>query len=135
MKAQSDTHPAEQIMSRGKTQVNYNVHEIEISDEQGTRTAWEYDYIEIEGNVTKAKVLAAMNDEERKDDTATWTPDETAAQHKEAKDAIDLSDIAEMTYVQLDTYIDNNVTNLAEAKAYLKKLSKVVLALVKRGER
>ena len=134
MKAQSNTKPPAQIKSRGKTQVNYNAHEVEIIDEQGTRTAWEYDYVAIEGNVTKAKVLAAMNDEELEDDATSWTPDATAVQHNEAKDAIDLSDIAEMTYAQLDTYIDNNVTNLAEAKQYLKKLSKVVLAMLKRQD-
>ena len=36
-----------------------------------------------------------------------------------------------LTQEQLEQYIDNNVTNLVEAKAYLKKLSAVVLYLVK----
>lgn len=53
------------------------------------------------------------------------------ADRRAANDEIGLSDISGMTYAQLDTYIDNNVTNLAEAKQYLKKLSKVVLAIVK----
>lgn len=48
-----------------------------------------------------------------------------------ANSDIGLSSISVMTYAQLDTYIDENVTNLAEAKQYLKKLSKVVLAIVK----
>ena len=34
-----------------------------------------------------------------------------------------------LTYDQIDTYIDNNVTNLVSAKEYLKKLSKIVLFL------
>ena len=32
-----------------------------------------------------------------------------------------------LTYNQIDTYIDNNVTDLASAKKFLKKLSKIVL--------
>ena len=39
--------------------------------------------------------------------------------------------LSNMNYNQLDTYIDNHVTDLPEAKIYLKKLSKVVLALIK----
>lgn len=132
MKAQSDTHPPEQIMSRGKTHVTYNARKVEITDEQGTRTAYEYDYVEVAGKVTKAKVLAAIQVEELEDDPEAWTPDGAATQYSDAKGKISLSGIAEMTYAELDTYIDNNVTNLAEAKTYLKKLSKVVLAMLKR---
>ena len=53
------------------------------------------------------------------------------AARRAANNEIGLSAISGMTYAQLDTYIDENVTNLAEAKQYLKKLSKVVLAIVK----
>jgi len=134
MKAQSDTYPPEQIMSRGRTQVNYNVHEVEITDEQGTRTAYNYDYVEVDGTVTKAKVLAAIQVEELEDDPEAWTPDEAATQYSDAKGKISLSGIADMTYAELDTYINNNVTNLAEAKQYLKKLSKVVLAMLKKQD-
>jgi hypothetical protein len=85
-KAQSDTHPPDQIKSRGKTQVNYNVHEIEVEDpEGGTRTAYEYDYVEVAGQVTKAKVLAAMEAEELEDDPEAWTPDGAATQYSDAK--------------------------------------------------
>ena len=83
MKAQSDTKPPAQIKSRGKTQVNYNAHEIEITDDQGTRTAWECDYVEVEGKVTKAKFLAALDAEEvEEDDTETWTADEVVRERK-----------------------------------------------------
>jgi hypothetical protein len=34
-----------------------------------------------------------------------------------------------LTYNQVDVYIDNNVTDLASAKEFLKKLSKVVLCI------
>ena len=58
--------------------------------------------------------------------------DETElAERRSANVDIGLSAISGMTYAQLDTYIENNVTNLIEAKEYLKKLSKVVLAIVK----
>jgi hypothetical protein len=36
-----------------------------------------------------------------------------------------------MTFSSLDEYIDDNVTNLSEAKKFQKKLSKAVLALMK----
>ena len=39
--------------------------------------------------------------------------------------------IPAMTYAELDTYIETNVITLASARAFLKKLAKVVLALVK----
>lgn len=42
-----------------------------------------------------------------------------------------LSFIAGLTPQQVDSYIDNNVTNLVEARTFLKKLSKVVLLLAK----
>ena len=130
-KAQSDTQPPQFIESRGKTQVNFNVEQVEVTDDQGTRQIWQYEYVEIDGKITKGKVLEAMDVEELEDDDSEWTPDETAAQHKDAKDAITLSNLAGMTYTQLDTYINNNVTDMASARVYLKKLSKVVLAILK----
>jgi len=47
------------------------------------------------------------------------------------KQAYKLSQFYGLAQSQLENYIDNNVTNLAEAKAFLKKLSAVVLYLVK----
>lgn len=62
MKAQSDTHPPAQIKSRGKTQVNFNVREVEITDEIDSkpRTAYEYDVVIIEGEVTRDKIVSAI---------------------------------------------------------------------------
>jgi len=48
-------------------------------------------------------------------------------------EAYKLSQLYGLTQAQLETYIDNNVTNLAEAKEFLKKLSAVVLWLVKQS--
>jgi len=45
-----------------------------------------------------------------------------------------LSFIAGLTPTQVDNYIDNNVTNLVEAREFLKKLSKVVLLLCKEAK-
>jgi hypothetical protein len=42
-----------------------------------------------------------------------------------------LSALYGLTQAQLETYINNNVTNLAQAKEFLKKLSAVVLWVVK----
>jgi hypothetical protein len=49
------------------------------------------------------------------------------------KEAWLLSSIHGMTQAQLETYIDSNVTTLASAKEYLKKLSAVTLWLVKQS--
>lgn len=50
------------------------------------------------------------------------------------KESYKLSQLYGLTQAQLETYIENNVTNLVEAKAFLKKLSAVVLWLVKQSE-
>jgi len=49
------------------------------------------------------------------------------------RESYKLSQLYGMTQSELETYIENNVTNLAEAKAYIKKLSAVVLWLVKQS--
>lgn len=49
-------------------------------------------------------------------------------------EAYKLSALKGMTQAQLESYIDSNVTNLSQAKDYLKKLSAVVLWLVKQSE-
>lgn len=47
------------------------------------------------------------------------------------KESYKLSQLYGLTQAQLENYIENNVTNLAQAKVFLKKLSAVVLWLVK----
>lgn len=39
--------------------------------------------------------------------------------------------LKDISYSKVDNYIDNNVTSLATAKAYLKKLTKLVLYILK----
>jgi hypothetical protein len=47
------------------------------------------------------------------------------------REAFKLHELYGLTQAQLEMYIENNVTTLAAAKTYLKKLSAVVLYLVK----
>ena len=49
----------------------------------------------------------------------------------DAKAQIALSDLANKTYAQIQTYIDTQVTDLASAKVVLKKMANVILALLK----
>ena len=129
----SDTYPTTTAASRGKTLYRYNIHEIQSPNPDGTtHTAYEYDEVWIEGAVTKAKVLAALAKAEREADTGNVA--EAAAQYADAKAAQKLSGLATMSCAQLDAYIEANVTTLAAARAFLKKLGAVVLALLKERE-
>jgi len=63
-------------------------------------------------------------------DEYTWItgfPDRIAA----ARNLFEGSILYDVEYNQVDTYINNNVTDLASAREFLKKLSKIVLALLK----
>ena len=52
--------------------------------------------------------------------------------HSEVVDALSRrSQIANLSYEQVDNYVENTVTDLVSAKAFLKLLSKVVLAMIK----
>lgn len=55
----------------------------------------------------------------------------TTDKQREAIGVIKVSFINGLTVEQIDNYIDNNITDLVSAKAFLKKLSKVVLYLLK----
>ena len=50
------------------------------------------------------------------------------------REAYKLSQLYGLTQEQLQNYIDNNVTTLAQAKEFIKKLSAVVLWLVKQSK-
>jgi len=41
------------------------------------------------------------------------------------------NELAKLSYNQVDNFVENNVTDLKSAKEYLKKLSKIVLAIIK----
>jgi hypothetical protein len=44
---------------------------------------------------------------------------------------IKMADLSQMDFNELEQYIDNNVTDMAAAKLYIKKQSKALLALMK----
>ena len=49
----------------------------------------------------------------------------------DARAQMALSDLSNKTYAQVQTYIDNNVTDLASTKVVLKKMALMILALLK----
>ena len=129
--AQSNTYPETLAKSRGKTLYRFNIKEVELVDELGgePRTAYEYDEVAVEGKVTKAKVIAAMRAAEADVDAGDIAT--AAVQYQDAMEVVNLSNLAQMTYAQLDTYIQNNVTDMASARDFLQKVSRVVLAILK----
>jgi len=52
----SDTYPETIITSAGKTQVRYNIEEVEFDG----RTCYDYSYVAIEGELTRAKIIDAI---------------------------------------------------------------------------
>jgi hypothetical protein len=54
------------------------------------------------------------------------------ATQAEASNEINLSMLCDKTDAQVETYVENNVTDLASAKAFLKLWSRIVLAIIKR---
>ncbi len=89
IQASSDTKPAKFVKSRGKTQVNYNIHQVDVVDiDGGTRKIWQYEYVEIEGPVTKAKFKEALRRqdlEKGEEGKPSWDPDEIKAEYDEEK--------------------------------------------------
>ena len=131
MKASANEEPERLVLGDGKAQYNYNITQVTVEEPDGsTRTAYEYDCVEIVGKITKAKIIKALTDSKLATDEE-YTPSELETTYNAAVEAIQQSPISNITYAQLTTYIDNNVTDLASIKAYLKKLSKVVLAILK----
>ena len=49
----------------------------------------------------------------------------------DAKAQIALSDLANKTYAQIQTYIDNQITDLASARVVLGKMANIILAMLK----
>lgn len=61
---------------------------------------------------------------------ANSNSDITKPSHNEYVNAINIRKLLNsLTYEEVEEYIDNNVVDLSSAKEYLKKLSKVVLAI------
>jgi len=132
--SESGTYPNQFAQSRGKTLFHWDIEEKQVVDPVTSKvsTKFVYNEVAITGPVTKGKVLEAMRLAELEQDSGNAS--DAAAQYEDAKSATDLSDIAGLTYAQLDTYIDGNVTDLASARAFIKKLAKVTLAILKRQD-
>jgi len=103
---------------------NYNIQEVQKEGE----TFYRYNHVLITGTPTRQKVLDAIKASESTKDTAAI--EEIATNRTTALDQ--LAEIAAMTYIEIDTYVENTFGNLSAAqKTALKKLYKVVLAMLK----
>lgn len=62
----------------------------------------------------------------------------TASEKKKIKNILDndpiISALMTATYSQIDTWIDNNVTNVSEAREVFKRLVKIVVYLIRHVE-
>lgn len=76
MKGESNTQPVDFVKSNGKTQCNYNILSVQKTDPMTEiiRTVYEYEYVEVEGDVTKNKFIEELDKEKDKKDTTPWTP-------------------------------------------------------------
>jgi hypothetical protein len=61
MKSNSDHYPELTAISNGKTQVRFNITEVTRTDMDGsTRTSYDFDFVEIVGEVLKGKIVEAI---------------------------------------------------------------------------
>lgn len=86
--ALSNTFPEQTARRQGKILYRYNVAEKQVTDglTGTTHTQYEYDEVEIDGEITAAKVLAAISATERKQDSRDIAT--TIANRQTAKDKL-----------------------------------------------
>ena len=61
MKGNSDTYPEIVIKSNNKTQIRFNIVETMIEDtNHKSRICYNFDYIEIEGELSRNKIISAV---------------------------------------------------------------------------
>lgn len=61
MKSNSDNYPKVISQSAGKTQVAYDIIEVEREDMDGVvRRSFDYTYVNVEGELTRAKIINAI---------------------------------------------------------------------------
>lgn len=115
MKSQSDNSPNNFVESNGKTQVNYNITSAQITDEYGTRTVYNYDYVEIEGIVTRQKVIDAINKINSESSQEIVVPNNIFI---ETVDTQTNKDVIKAAYLTAITTLENiqNVTNPTNAQ-------------------
>ena len=95
--------------------VNLKVFSVKWTDEELVENE--------DGTYDKISVEVISNNNNRKINKPTM---------QEVVEAVGIRQLLDkLSYKGLDTYIENNVTDLESAKSFLKKLSKVVLAIIK----
>ncbi len=58
MHSSSDHYPELIVQSNGKTQIRYNIMEVTRENLDGSsRTSYDYDYVEIAGEVIRSKII------------------------------------------------------------------------------
>lgn len=60
MKSSSDHFPEVTIQSNGKTQIRFNITQVTRAMMDKETTSYDYDYVEIEGEVTRAKIISTI---------------------------------------------------------------------------
>ena len=60
MRSNSDHYPEQIIKSNGKTQIRYDIEKVTREDMNGSRTSYDYTYVEVSGEVTRAKIIDAI---------------------------------------------------------------------------
>jgi len=106
---------------------NYNIQEVQ--EEEGT--FYQYNYVTIKGKPTKRKVLDAI--EAAESTTDTTVVESVAVERSTAKTDMKANPLTTMTKAQLNTYIDNNWTNLTDSKAAFKKLVELIYDMLRRN--
>lgn len=125
--AEADASPAALVkVSPGKWHYNYNVQAFEVDrDGDGqAETIYRYCYGVMHGAPGRGKIQALI------EQNKTGAVDTVEADRTDAADK--LADIAQMSYAQVETYVENTWGNLPAAqKTALKNLYKAVLAIIK----
>jgi len=86
---------------------------------------------QIEQDVTDAVLLHGT---QAKVDERAQAKVDYAQKQVDAKSQLSLNDLSDKTYAQAESWIENNVTDIASAKAVLKKMVKIILAILKKGD-
>lgn len=61
MKGNCDQYPVRFVSSAGKIQFRYNIKKITVSDTEGERIAYQFDYVELD-EATKEATVKALTD-------------------------------------------------------------------------
>ncbi len=101
---------------------NYNIQEVQ-KDPDGdgplpSETFYQYNYVEIKGRPTKAKVIAAIQAANDTDEADSNTSTDVLTAENDMKDSV----FHNKTPAQINAYIDANWDSIATSKATFKKL-------------